>query len=146
VVACVREAIETYPYGAGERSRVRCGELEDFMFFGSHALLVNVLSNLMKNALHAIRPSGQGEIVFETRWSGRHPCLLVSDTGPGIAHRIQRQLFHPFATTKKGRAGGLGLAFSRNVMRAFGGKIVCTSQPGRTVFTLQFPRPRDGRR
>lgn len=145
-LACIREAIETYPYGPGERERVRCEAHDDFVFFGSHALLVNVLFNLMKNALHAIKLSGQGDITFETRVAGRYPCLIVSDTGPGVARHMERQLFHPFATTKKGRAGGLGLAFSRSVMRAFGGTIGCTSQPGRTVFTLRFPRASGTRR
>lgn len=136
---CIREALDTYPFRAGERERVHWDHAEDFIFHGSHTLMVNVLSNLLKNALHAIKLAGHGEVTIKVGWQGRHPCLYVVDTGPGVSKSLQRTLFHPFATSKKGSTGGLGLAFSRNVMGAFGGRIHCDSRPGRTTFCLVFP-------
>lgn len=138
-VDCIEEAVERYPYGPGERERVHVRLGEDFEFWGSPALLVNVIFNLLKNALQAIKQAGQGEVTIETGRQGAHPCIIVTDTGPGIPRQVQRRLFHPFWTTKRGDAGGIGLAFCRNVMKAFGGRIRCDSRPGRTAFTLQFP-------
>jgi C4-dicarboxylate-specific signal transduction histidine kinase len=40
---------------------VRVRGSEDFTFFGSDVLLVYVLYNLFKNALHAIKAAGRGK-------------------------------------------------------------------------------------
>ncbi|RZT05919.1 His Kinase A (phospho-acceptor) domain-containing protein [Duganella sp. CF402] len=132
---CVEEALASYPFETTMREKVRVRGAEDFTFFGSDVLLVYVLYNLFKNALHAIKAAGRGEV--EIRLTGRQ--LMITDTGSGIPDDILPHVFEPFYSTG---GTGMGLAFCRKVITAFGGNIQCESQAGKyTRFALSFPYP-----
>jgi len=134
VKKCVDEALASYPFENTMRSKVSVRGANDFTFFGSDVLLVYVLYNLFKNALHAIKVAGRGEV--EIMLAGRQ--LLVTDTGSGIPDDVLPHVFEPFYTTG---GTGMGLAFCQKVITAFGGKIYCESQAGRyTRFSLSFPQ------
>ena len=63
----------------------------------------------------------------------------VQDTGSGILPENMKKLFEPLFTTKL-RGIGLGLAVSRKLAEANGGRIEVRSQPGRSsIFTLYLP-------
>jgi len=133
---CVHEAVETYPFKGQDRERVHIRIESDFEFNGSQALMVYVLFNLLKNSLYAIHALGRGEIFITLRG----PLLTFMDTGPGIPPAALRRIFEPFYTTKKMNGTGIGLAFCRRVIQAFGGTIGCSSAVGQqTTFTLTFP-------
>jgi len=132
---CVDEALASYPFETSMREKVRVRGSEDFTFFGSDVLLVYVLYNLFKNALHAIKAAGRGEV--EIRLMGRQ--LMITDTGSGIPDDVLPHVFEPFYSTG---GTGMGLAFCRKVITAFGGNIQCESQAGKyTRFALSFPYP-----
>lgn len=145
VAQCVDSALERYPFRAGERERVSVQQIPaGWRFRGSDTLLVYVLFNLLKNALQAMRAQqgeAGGRIEISARESGGFYQLRVRDTGPGIAPDVLPRIFDPFFSTKPhGSGAGMGLAFCRRVMEAFGGRIECESAPGRhTVFTLHLP-------
>jgi two-component system nitrogen regulation sensor histidine kinase GlnL len=68
----------------------------------------------------------------------------IIDNGPGIPEAIREQIFFPMVT---GRANGtgLGLSIAQSLINQHGGLIACTSQPGKTVFTIYLPMEnRDG--
>ena len=138
---CVDEALASYPFESSMRDKVVVRAAEDFTFFGSDVLLVYVLYNLFRNALHAIKSAGRGEMEIAFFTNGTQKQLLVTDTGSGIPVDVLPHVFEPFYSTRHNGGGtGMGLAFCRRVITAFGGQIHCESQAGSyTRFSVSFP-------
>jgi len=139
---CVDEALACYPFESSMRDKVVVKAAEDFTFFGSDVLLVYVLYNLFKNALHAIKSAGRGEVEIAFFTNGDSRQLLVTDTGAGIPDDVLPHVFEPFYSTRHNGGGtGMGLAFCQRVITAFGGKIQCESRAGHyTRFSVLFPQ------
>ena len=98
--------------------------------------LVQVLVNLLKNALDAVSlpkegRSGPGLVRIAVTAAGGSVLFTVDDDGPGLAREEQEKVFAPFHTTK-GRQGGvgLGLAIAGDIIRAHGGSFSVDSIPG----------------
>ncbi len=103
-----------------------------------------VLLNLVRNAIEAMRDSERRELVLSTHLAADSMVeIAVADTGPGIAAEVAAQLFRPFVTTK--RTGmGVGLSISRTIIDAHGGRIWCEPNPGGgTVFRFTLPMVRE---
>jgi signal transduction histidine kinase len=102
-------------------------------------LTEQVLINLLLNAMEALGGSDNPSIHLSSWMNDRGRVIIqVSDNGPGIAPEAKEKIFIPFFTTKK-EGSGIGLSFSRQVMRLHNGIIAVQSQPGSgTVFTLRF--------
>ncbi len=140
---CIDEALACYPFTDRERDLVSVSIRDDFRFYGSDTLLVYVLYNLLKNALHALKVAGRGTVLIECHGSAtaNQNLMVVTDTGHGIAADVLPHVFDPFYTTRHSGGGtGMGLAFCHKVITAFGGTIGCESQQGAfTRFTVGFP-------
>ncbi len=102
-------------------------------------LTEQVLINLLLNAMEALGGCKKPSIQLSSWMNERGRVVIqVSDNGPGIASEVKEKVFIPFFTTKK-EGSGIGLSFSRQVMRLHQGIIAIQSQPGAgTVFTLRF--------
>jgi len=102
-----------------------------------------VLLNLVRNAIEAIAMSSAEarRIQLSTRASGEGMIeIAVSDTGPGLAGTDLEKVFEPFYTTKP-EGIGIGLALSRSIADAHGGRLWATANaasPGAT-FRLTLP-------
>lgn len=133
--ACTERAVSDFGYESdAQRERVRLEEVADFTFKGDETVLTLILFNLIKNALYYLSAFPQATVTVEAQ------RITVRDTGPGIAPDKMERLFEDFQTSGKAEGTGLGLAFCRRAMRAFGGEITCESQVGEfTQFTLSFP-------
>lgn len=106
-----------------------------------------VLLNLMLNAVQAMqsqpaeRPRKLTLRLARSAEPGRPPeaRIEVEDTGPGIDSRRHESIFRPYLTDKPGGTG-LGLALSRRIAEAHGGRLEVDSAPGRgSRFTLRLP-------
>ncbi len=99
----------------------------------NEARLGQVFLNLLVNAAQAI-PEGQAdehEIRVSSRTDERGNAVVeVSDTGTGIDPENLPRIFDPFFTTKGDGGTGLGLSISHGTIKALGGDIGATSQPG----------------
>lgn len=97
------------------------------------------LLNLLDNAIRHGRASGRVEAAAFAE--GDAVCLSVSDDGPGIGRREQKDVFARFARGHTDAPGtGLGLHFVEQVAHAHGGRVDLVSEEGRgCVFTLRLP-------
>lgn len=102
--------------------------------------LRQILLNLMKNALDAMRGRG-GTMTLSTRFDRGRVIVTVSDTGPGIPGSDLGHIFEPFFTTKgDGEGTGLGLPISLWIARKLGGRIDVESAEGSgTSFHVTLP-------
>ena len=112
----------------------------DECVLGARGKLEQVFINLLSNAVDALtgRDKAQIDIVAEQR--GAEVVVRFSDNGPGVNAAQVGQLFEPFFTTKPtGQGLGLGLAITRFIVDAVGGRIACANLPaGGLEFTLYF--------
>jgi two-component system sensor kinase FixL len=104
-----------------------------------------VLLNLVRNAIDAMNEAvtGPREIVVAGRLieSGELE-ISVADHGPGISREVAESFGNPFFTTKPSGTG-LGVAISRSILRAHGGRFGHRPTPGggATVFFTLPPAP-----
>ncbi len=93
--------------------------------------------NLVINAQQAM-PDG-GQIVMRTRPSGDDVAIDLIDTGCGMNEKAMQHLYDAFFSTKSG-GSGLGLAMTRKIIQAHGGRIFVQSEPNcGTQFTIMLP-------
>lgn len=141
----VQEAVEAYPYRSSrERDCVQVHIQHDFCFKGSPQLFGQVMSNLIKNALHALAAAGAfpspGALRLDVGLHHGRGRIAVTDEGVGIAHEHQARVFEPFFSTQTGAGSGLGLTFCKNVVDTAGGDISLVSEPHRgTVIMIDLP-------
>lgn len=106
----------------------------------SDATLSEILFNLIKNALEAVRNCEQPRVVIATSATDVHVIVSVSDNGPGIEAEIQSRMFEPFVTSKADGTG-LGLYLVADRVRELHGTICCESDSmAGSVFTVTLPR------
>lgn len=115
--------------------------------------LRQALFNLLRNADEAM-PEGGRVIVTVERTSADTSALelpstreppapvvrvTIEDEGKGIESSMADSLFEPFVTTKL-TGTGLGLAVTKQIVEAHGGRITCESRsPSGAKFVLEFP-------
>ena len=124
----------------------------ELSFEGNYTELQQCLLNLCLNAIQAM-PDG-GNLRIETTQAqlpddfflpeeqprpGRHLCISVIDSGPGMDQTVLEHLFEPFFTTKEAGTG-LGLLSCKRIVGSHGGVMRVDSAPGRgTRFDLYIP-------
>lgn len=110
----------------------------DFQAQMDEQMIFQLVINLVKNAAEALSntPDPLISIAFRSLKNGE-TMITVTDNGPGIPEAILEDIFVPFFTTKA-NGTGIGLSHSRQIIRAHGGTISCSSRPGKTVFKLRW--------
>ncbi|HVU71202.1 MAG TPA: ATP-binding protein [Ktedonobacteraceae bacterium] len=111
---------------------------------GDEARLMQVVMNLVENALSYTDPGGMVQVEVHAQKDGA--CLLVRDTGRGIAPQHLPHLFErfyradPSRRQTSGNNSGLGLAIVEWIVRLHGGTITVTSEVGKgSCFCVQLP-------
>jgi signal transduction histidine kinase len=109
------------------------------MAYGSE--LNQVWTNLIDNAIDAVKSNGGGKICVGTLQEDNQVVIEIVDNGAGIPPEVQSRMFEPFFTTKGVGAGtGLGLIISNRIVGdRHGGEIEFESKAGETRFKVRLP-------
>lgn len=92
---------------------------------GDRVHISHVLLNLVANAMDAVQsnPKDRRHVVIETHVAADGGLeTIVKDSGPGIPDGKLEAIFAPLFTTKAGGLG-MGLALSRTIIQAHGGRL-----------------------
>lgn len=90
--------------------------------------LRQALLNLLRNAQEAISQP-HGRILVQAYPVEKGACISIQDNGSGITSEHLPDIFTPFVTFKS-TGNGLGLAITRQIIQAHGGRIEVESAPG----------------
>ncbi|MBI4617768.1 MAG: HAMP domain-containing protein [Planctomycetes bacterium] len=111
---------------------------------GDRERLREVVTNLVSNAIRYNRDGGRVDVGLRSEDGAA--VLSVADTGVGIPEKDQPHLFERFYRVDKARSRelggvGLGLAITKWIVEAHGGRISLSSREGEgTTFTVEIPR------
>ena len=93
--------------------------------------------NIIKNAVDAM-PKG-GTLKISNRLCNGSLEFIFADTGTGMSKETMRKIVQPLFTSKA-KGMGFGLAISRRIVEAHGGKIIVESRVGvGSTFTIIIP-------
>ncbi len=111
------------------------------MIHGDINNLVQVIGNLVSNAVDAQKPDGNHDIIIETEWDEKEFHLMVKDYGTGIPESSKPKLFHQMVTSKGTKGTGLGIFISNSVIHAkFGGSMWYKDNPeGGSILGISLP-------
>ncbi len=142
--ALVGEVLRTIPTDEGVTIAVD-DELGDPVAELDADQIVQVLTNLLTNAQHAMPDGGHIQVTLDG--TEENVIIAVADEGTGIPRENLDKLFSPFFTTKQvGKGTGLGLAVSHGIVKMHRGQISVESNadpeqgPTFTTFTIVLPR------
>jgi PAS domain S-box-containing protein len=140
----IREVIaltqaETQRNGVSLHSRLA----DDLPFVSADRVqLQQVMINLIINAIEAMAGAGDGprELTIVSGIDDANDVIVeVHDTGPGLDPEKLDRLFQSFYTTKPDGIG-MGLAISRSIVEAHGGRLSGTpNEPHGAVFRMTLP-------
>ena len=108
----------------------------DLALKGSQSHIIQILVNLIENAVDAMTEAGTEKQVISLYVSDdpEHPsraCIHVKDNGPGISAEKIDLIFDPFFTTKDVGAGmGMGLSIATTIINNHGGQLKVESEEG----------------
>ena len=122
--------------------RIDCAPQEASLIVNGNLIqLQQVLVNLLKNAYEAMSENDcvENSVLVSTSCSGDSVELVVEDHGPGIDAQHHERVFDAFFTTKTDSMG-LGLAISRSIVEAHGGRLWFDSVAcGGSSFHVELP-------
>ena len=114
---------------------------DDFILHGNINSLVQVINNMISNAIQAYNGERNKDIDLCIYRKKDKIIISIRDFGIGMSKEIQDSLFKKMVTTKGKNGTGLGLFMSYSNIRAhFNGNITFSSKEGEgTTFYIYLP-------
>lgn len=111
---------------------------EETHFLIDEAAMIQVLMNIIINAIDAVEKNGR--ILIELEILKKECQVRISDDGPGIDKRRAQKVFQSFVTYKE-EGTGLGLSISKRIVESLGGNIRIENSPlGGAAFSITLPQ------
>ncbi|MFI3264341.1 MAG: ATP-binding protein [Rikenellaceae bacterium] len=112
---------------------------EDTMLYADENMILQVIVNVLKNAVQAIESQAEKRIDIKTYIQEDENIVIeITNNGAKIEPEVVENLFLPFFTTKKG-GKGVGLSISKQIMQLHNGSLQLTSnQVDRVTFSMIF--------
>lgn len=136
VAAIVREAAELERRTAEHRGAELAVEAEPLIAEIDGPKLLQVVSNLVRNAIEAVAPGGHVAVAL-VPGAGRF-VIRVRDDGPGIPEEVRARMYEPFFSTKE-TGTGLGMSIAHSLVAMHGGTIDLDTGPQGTRFDVAIP-------
>ncbi|MEM3160607.1 MAG: HAMP domain-containing sensor histidine kinase [Nitrososphaera sp.] len=120
-------------------------DADDVYFVCDQQRILQVLDNLVNNAIKATKESNHRMIEVSATKRDDHVLFSVKDNGIGIPEGKQRDLFKKFyqidkSLTRQAGGSGLGLIISKGIVESHAGKIWFESKPGAgSTFYFSIP-------
>jgi C4-dicarboxylate-specific signal transduction histidine kinase len=110
---------------------------------GDESLILQVVVNIISNALNAVRSVKEAVIKISTMAGHDFVSIVIEDNGVGIKQDVSLHVFEPFESfTDKGM--GLGLAISKEIMMQHSGDIgFYHNQSAGVTFVIGLPRTKE---
>ena len=124
----------------GCQLEVRYDKREEISLQGDINNLVQVIGNLLSNAIFAQKDKG-GVIEVQVDHDEEYLRIQVKDNGAGIPDHVMQKLFKSMVTSKGTQGTGLGLYISNAVIRTkFNGEMWCENREGGgSIFGIRIP-------
>lgn len=135
---CINLAINDDYFSDSDRSLIDVNISDDYVVLANKTLLIQVFTNLIKNALSAIYHTKDGIVSVDAIIKNNMTIINFYDNGKGITTKDQVKLFTPFFSNKENGVG-LGLAFCKLAIEKMDGSIRCDSVQGKyTKFIIHL--------
>lgn len=114
---------------------------EPLRIFVDPERFVQVITNLISNAVNYTPEGGDIHVFVKTGHNGRNVNILVHDNGVGIEPEHLPQIFQPFfRITDRVRGTGLGLSIAQEIIKLHSGEITVESEVGQgSTFCVSLP-------
>jgi len=145
VANLLKGIIETYPALSSELATI---DREDSFppVWGNEAMLTQVFSNILGNAVKFVAPGVKPQIKVWAEPKESNVRILVKDNGIGIAQDQHEKIFEIFQQVETGFEGtGIGLAIVKKAVERMGGKVGVISEFGQgSTFWIELKRFQGG--
>lgn len=122
---------------------------KDLLVYADESLIAHVVTNLLKNAVEAIKEKESTEVSEDKHafirikaYANEQEAIVIDVTNNAgiIPDDIAAHIFIPFFTTKK-EGSGIGLSLSRQIMRVSGGTLSLhqNKEENTTTFRIVIP-------
>ncbi|ARC88599.1 ATP-binding protein [Rhodovulum sp. MB263] len=126
-------------------------DMPDIDVFCSPAMMVQLLQNLVQNAIKYSGDQRPDIRIVARRLDNGDVLFEVADHGVGVAEEYRQRIFEPFQRLAQAASmpgTGLGLATCQKIVKRHGGRIWCDANPyGGTLMRFRMPgasKPSDG--
>lgn len=105
--------------------------------------LLQVLVNLLQNAVEAADQTDAGQVTIRIRRDHQEITFSILDNGPGFSAEEEKQLVRPFFSKTKGGTG-LGLAVAKQLVERHRGRLLLKNRSGGGAeASITFPLEKD---